>query len=789
MHGGTYAEIVLIADRELRVKAVEAAAAAEQFLADSAIPASRMVGAQLTDCINGLDSEEAERVCHEILGGRPTQGNTLCFRRVIQDSRIPGRRWVVMIGPVAGKNGSVDGLVYARLRADAPGEPLPGGIGSDSLYETLVENASDVIFLLDAEGVIAFVNRRVEDYAGLNPDTLIGSHFSSVVHPEDLERCSDKLGHAMRSGEPFRDFSFRAVIPSAGVRYLVANGRPIRTVGSTMLLGICRDVTESVELNSELLARNEALSALNSIVVAVSSAGSLEQGLRDALNRIASVLGAPGGAVLLRNAAGSMYLAVHEGFEDRASGAQIAALGRSLSAAFQEIDDTVFVPDVASSSDLPDDLRAGLVELGVSSGAAIPLKCADAVTAVLALALHPPGDLSREQKEFLSLAAGILGPPIENARLHSDLADRASQLAMLERMARSISAGWDVLSTLAICMREIVGLVDYDHAAVVLVDRDGATRLYPFARGGEALPASQISTPVGWLDEIVSSREPIVLPHPDSLGAFHASEHFQTSEGSGAVAPMVYQGEGVGLLKVWSNRASAFGVRELGILSAAAEHLAIAVCNARLHEAERGRALELQALAKEAQHRIKNNLQMIAGLLGMSGRDPESQGRPLARCLRQINAIAAVHDLLSAENMDSKVGLLACLTSVAEGAITATGRSDEVGLTVSGEDCVLTPDAATAIGVIVNELVTNAVMHGLAGRDSGKVSVRIIRSGGRRAVEVEDDGIGITQDTGTRPRRGPSRGLELVASLARFGLGGELEITSSGCGTTVRVIF
>ena len=211
--------------------------------------------------------------------------------------------------------------------------------------------------------------------------------------------------------------------------------------------------------------------------------------------------------------------------------------------------------------------------------------------------------------------------------------------------------------------------------------------------------------------------------------------------------------------------------------------------DARLHEAERERALELQALAKEAQHRIKNNLQMITGLLEMSGRDPDSEGKPLARCLRQINAIAAVHDLLSAENMDSTVGLLACLTNVAEGALTATERGDEVELTVSGDDCVVTPDAATALGVIVNELVTNAVVHGLSGRKDGKISVRITQSGGTRAVEVEDNGVGIAPDKEVSGRRGPSSGLELVASLARHGLGGELEITISDRGTTARVIF
>jgi PAS domain S-box-containing protein len=657
---------------------------------------------------------------------------------------------------------------------------------SEEFYKELVESVSDIIAMVDNRGVLAFVNSRVEYYHGMTVKGLIGQHFSDLVHPDDLAQCAVAISQAL-SGVPSPEFHFRLKLPDGCYRHLVANGSLRHIGGEEMLLAVCRDATDFFEVNEKLIARNNTLSALTEIAMAMSTPSALDDGLRVALDRILSAIALRTGAIVIKDSQGRLRIRS----SDRASRAELseeaAAAARLISDTCIESGELVAIP---STRDETVDPRMSALsdELGVEAAVSMPLRCGSTVRAALTLGLPVIGGLNAEQMEFLNLAAGILGPAIENASLHSDLSDRVNRLAMLERLAKSINTGRDVHTVLNVCMREIADLISYDLGVVILLSDSGEAEVFPFSKNGVPLPVSRIELGAEQMKMVGSLDGPAVFSHHGPGPPFHTRpDTFQPTGGSGAVAPLVRLGRMFGLLKVWSNESERFGERETGILESAAEHLSIAAHNAGLYEAEQRKSLELAVLGKEAQHRIKNNLQMITGLLNMSLKGRDTGRRAVERCLRQVDAVLAVHQLLNQDSLSEKIRLEECLSRIAASAIQATGRGETVKLVMSGDGCLVNADCATAVGVIVNEFVNNAIEHGFGEAEAGRVEIRVGQTEKTCVIEVIDDGIGLPADFEIGDLANSSTGLGLASSLATYGLGGKLEIERAERGTCARI--
>lgn len=171
------------------------------------------------------------------------------------------------------------------------------------------------------------------------------------------------------------------------------------------------------------------------------------------------------------------------------------------------------------------------------------------------------------------------------------------------------------------------------------------------------------------------------------------------------------------------------------------------------------RRAELEgAMLAEGHHRVKNSLQVVADLL-LLGRPDGGSGAAFDQAAGRIRSIAAVHDVL-ARRSGGRVPADELLAAVAAAA-------DPDGTVLDVEPVALAFQQAQHVGVIVNELVTNAHRHGRA-----PVRVRLhARPGGGVRLAVADAGPGIDDATWAAP----GLGLTLVRQVATQGLGGELQ--------------
>ncbi len=197
---------------------------------------------------------------------------------------------------------------------------------------------------------------------------------------------------------------------------------------------------------------------------------------------------------------------------------------------------------------------------------------------------------------------------------------------------------------------------------------------------------------------------------------------------------------------------------------------------------------EKETLLKEIHHRVKNNLQVVGSILSLHSHrtaDPAVRG-VLAEVKGRVHAIALLHeriyrstDLASIDLLEYVRGLTADVARVA-----GTGRG---GARVSGASVLVDMDAAVPVGLVVNELVTNAFKHGTsAGGAPVSIEVRVAPLAESVRVAVEDDGPGPPPADATDPPR--SLGMFLVASLAEQ-LGGSFRLTCEGGITRAELLF
>ena len=172
-----------------------------------------------------------------------------------------------------------------------------------------------------------------------------------------------------------------------------------------------------------------------------------------------------------------------------------------------------------------------------------------------------------------------------------------------------------------------------------------------------------------------------------------------------------------------------------------------------------------ELMAKEIDHRVMNSLQFVSAMLNMQGRSPGigEAAAHLQSAANRVAAVAQVHrhslsdDALEASCVEFLRRLGADLSAILDRPVTVEGDEGDVPATM------LQP-----IGLIVNELVTNAAKHG-----AGQIDVTYRAEEGTRRLVVCDRGEGLADDFDPAAAAGPSLGMRIVRSLAAQ-LGGSL---------------
>jgi len=196
---------------------------------------------------------------------------------------------------------------------------------------------------------------------------------------------------------------------------------------------------------------------------------------------------------------------------------------------------------------------------------------------------------------------------------------------------------------------------------------------------------------------------------------------------------------------------------------------------------------EKEVLLQEIHHRVKNNLAVISGLLSIQRFESnnETVNRMLSDSEMRIKTMALIHEKLYQSQSLSEIDLGYYIQDLAETIKTTMKPREEIMLNFNADSVLLNVNQAVPCGLILNELITNALNHAFTEQKRGEIIVRVKEEYDKVNITVSDNGKGLPADFKSESHG--SMGFTIIDTLVKQ-LRGEIDIQSRK-GTSVQLSF
>jgi two-component system, sensor histidine kinase PdtaS len=374
----------------------------------------------------------------------------------------------------------------------------------------------------------------------------------------------------------------------------------------------------------------------------------------------------------------------------------------------------------------------------------------------------------------------------------SAVAQHARELAALYAVTAAINLAFTETEALSGALRQVLPVLSLDSGRIYLADgQTGEFRLVA-AEGDPALldPTETTIQPGECLCGLAAEGgEPVSTRDATDPRLIRAACRQRGTGWALAAVPLMARERALGVMHVASRRLTPFGDTDIALLQSVGAQIGTAVENVRLREQAR-RADALATLIQEMHHRIKNNLQTVADLLSL---EMSASPSPIARkslrdSVSRIKSIAAVHDLLSSEQM-RLTDITALASQVCDISLKHLVRPDRrVEAEISGPSIYLPSKQATALALVMNELIANALEHAFVlGRQRRLLQITLAQDGPQVIVTISDNGRGLPPQFDLDGSRG--LGLRIARTLAEKDLAGTLRLENRPEGGSLATLI
>jgi two-component sensor histidine kinase/HAMP domain-containing protein len=198
---------------------------------------------------------------------------------------------------------------------------------------------------------------------------------------------------------------------------------------------------------------------------------------------------------------------------------------------------------------------------------------------------------------------------------------------------------------------------------------------------------------------------------------------------------------------------------------------------------------EKETLLQEIHHRVKNNMQVITSLFKLQAGavDDDRVRKTLQESQNRVYAMSMVHEILYSSDNPASIDLQLYLERLAEGLLLAyDGASNRITLSIKTDGVQLDLDKATPLGLVINELLSNAMKHAFPDDRHGEIRVAVSRRDGQIILTVADNGVGFAEERHwLQPE---TLGLQIVRILIENQLDGRIDRVP-GDGTCFDIRF
>jgi PAS domain S-box-containing protein len=441
----------------------------------------------------------------------------------------------------------------------------------------------------------------------------------------------------------------------------------------------------------------------------------------------------------------------------------------------------------------------------------VPLLMDEDCIGTLSLNSDQVGAFSADDEWLLTTLAAQAAVAVKNARLYEQAQAHSHYLETLQRINATLRSTLPLSQVLEMIAQGAGKALNYVGSLILIPDATGKRLTLGAMWGSKFLDATVKLTGL----RVEAFSLPLTAKENPMAQAYLSRELQAWSGAPGRIvvgvepaispklAPVIARAMGaqgaaclplpvgekmVGVLVALSPRQQ-FTDEERAMLLGLADQAGLAIENARLYEQARQDAETKTTLLNEVNHRARNNLSAIVGLLYTERRYAATEEQAVYQSIIQkmynrVQGLATVHSLLSASEW-TPLSLSELTAQVVRSSLQALPHDKSVFIEVPPSPVRVRPDQAHDLALIINELATNTVQHALQERDTANITARIGLDDDMVRLEFRDDGPGYPEEVLRLERH--NVGFYLIQRMVHRTLRGELTLHNDrGAVATIR---
>lgn len=670
---------------------------------------------------------------------------------------------------------------------------------SEARYRLLAEKARDIIWQVNIkESRLVYLSPSSWPILGYSPEEMLSVPL--IEHLKRLSRASRKntqryLAEIMQSSvTPEVDIPY-----VAEVEYTGRDGQKIWLESSVQILvddtggvggiiGVSRDISDRKRAEQEQREQEQFLSALNDITRMALQTPNLNQMLQQLADSIGRLFGADSAYLDLWDEPGHTVIpaAAYGKIKDSYPSLTLKPGEVSLTLAVLKVARPLTTQDSRKSPLLSHRIAAMLPDCSLLG---LPLiageqKLGAAIIGYNLPHLFSPAEISRAEQ-----AASQISLAIAKIRLLEETKLRWKEAETLRQAISAISRPLNLTHRTDLILEQLQQLVTYDSATVQLLrqNRMEIINCRGFAEPEKTRGLSFPLTEDNLNRLVVHRQQPFIIDdaRTKEYARFFGPPH--PPVGSWLGVPLMAQEELVGMLTMDSLEPHHFNQEHIRMVMPFANFVAVALENAQLFEQTRQDADTKAALLREVNHRVKNNLSAIIGLLYAERRHAGVQDNAIYQeimnnLISRIRGLSIVHNLLSATEW-APLPLNTICQQLISSAQHTVPRDKQVLTQINPSAAAVGAQQATNLALIINELITNTIKYGFADRKQVNVRIDISMHEDTIHLDYSDDGPGYPQAVLDDTHH--NLGLYLLKTLVTGGLRGELTLKNNPGATAL----
>lgn len=449
-------------------------------------------------------------------------------------------------------------------------------------------------------------------------------------------------------------------------------------------------------------------------------------------------------------------------------------------------------PDLSTETDFPGERM--LYQAGFRSRINLPLLVGGEIIGALNLASRQPAHFQEDQLPVLLQTADALASAVENGRLFRAEQRLRQEADTLREATLALTSALDQTQVIERILAQLQQVVPYDTCTVQLLRKssepDQADRLEIV--GGRGFPNLPDLLGVSFViggdnpnSEVIRRQSPVIVADvPTEYADFRREPHNQAGIHSWLGVQMLIGKRLVGMIALDKQERGFYTQEYARLAQAFAAQAAIAVENARLYERARQDAKTRTVLLDEVNHRVKNNLTGILGLLYAARssarvKDQATYQATMDDLIGRVRGLSTVHNMLSASEW-SPLPLSDLAAQIIRASLKTLPHTKRVSVNVTPSPVRVTSDQAHNLALAINELSTNTIKYALRERDSAQITFQITledettQTAPMVRCEFRDDGPGYPEDVLQMERH--NVGFDLIQHIVHGSLHGELSL-------------